>query len=103
MPSAPQSRDRRIGSAGQSRKSHKRKGSGRGRCEVNLSRRHFLVLMPAAAIAWKAVLAGTPELAENYKMSDHWWAMLIDIPKCIGCGNCVRACSAENDVPEGSF
>jgi len=29
--------------------------------------------------------------------------MLIDIPKCIGCGNCVRACAAENDVPEGHF
>lgn len=70
---------------------------------MNLSRRHFLVLMPAAAIAWKAVLAGTPEQAENYKKSDHWWGMLIDVPKCIGCGNCVRACAAENDVPEGYF
>ena len=29
--------------------------------------------------------------------------MLIDIPKCIGCGNCVRACQTENDVPDGHF
>jgi Fe-S-cluster-containing dehydrogenase component len=36
-------------------------------------------------------------------MSDHWWGMLIDIPKCIGCGNCVRACQTENDVPDGYF
>ena len=36
---------------------------------MKLSRRHFLVLMPAAAIAWKSVLAGTPEQAENYKLS----------------------------------
>ena len=36
-------------------------------------------------------------------MSDHWWGMLIDIPKCIGCGNCVRACQTENDVPDGFF
>ena len=43
--------------------------------------------------------AGSP----NYKMSDHWWGMLIDIPKCIGCGNCVRACQTENDVPDGYF
>ncbi len=70
---------------------------------MNLSRRHFLVLMPAAAIAWKSVLAGTPEQAANYKMSEHWWGMLIDIPKCIGCGNCVRACATENDVPDGYF
>jgi len=24
--------------------------------------------------------------------------MIVDIEKCIGCGNCVRACKAENDV-----
>ena len=36
-------------------------------------------------------------------MADHWWGMIIDIDKCIGCGNCVRACSKENDVPEGYF
>jgi len=70
---------------------------------VNLDRRYFLVMLPAAAIAWKYVLAGTPEESPNYKMTDHWWSMLIDIPKCIGCGNCVRACAAENDVPEGHF
>ena len=58
---------------------------------------------PGAAIAWKSVLAGTPEAAPNYTMSEHWWSMLIDIPKCIGCGNCVRACQAENDVPDGHF
>ena len=70
---------------------------------MNLNRRHFLVMLPAAAIAWKYVLAGTPEESPNYKMTDHWWGMLIDIPKCIGCGNCVRACAGENDVPEGHF
>ena len=44
-----------------------------------------------------------PEESPNYKMSDHWWSMLIDIPKCIGCGSCVRACSQENHVPAGYF
>ena len=33
----------------------------KGRRKVNLNRRHFLILMPAAAVAWKSVLAGTPE------------------------------------------
>ena len=36
-------------------------------------------------------------------MADHWWGMFIDIDKCIGCGNCVRACADENHVPEGFF
>ena len=76
---------------------------GRGRCEMNISRRQMLILLPAAAVAWESVLAGTPEESPNYKMTDHWWGMLIDIPKCIGCGNCVRACQTENDVPDGYF
>ena len=70
---------------------------------MNISRRHILVLLPAAAVAWKFVHAGTPEDSPNYQMSEHWWGMLIDIPKCIGCGNCVRACQTENDVPDGFF
>ena len=68
-----------------------------------ISRRHFVFLLPAAALSWKYVLAGTPELSPNYNITDHWWGMLIDITKCIGCGNCVRACAIENDVPEGYF
>ena len=70
---------------------------------MSITRRHMLLLLPAAAIAWKHILAGTPEAASNYKLSDHWWSMLIDLPKCIGCGNCVRACQTENDVSDGYF
>lgn len=73
---------------------------------MSLDRREFLVqsgkiliLTGSAAAAWEQVLAGKPEQAGNYKMSDHWWGMIIDIDKCIGCGNCVRADKAENDVP----
>jgi tetrathionate reductase subunit B len=59
----------------------------------------FVLLTSAAALAWESVRAGTPETAPNYKLQDHWWGFAIDIEKCIGCGNCVRACKTENDVP----
>ena len=39
----------------------------------------------------------------DYAPRQHRWGMTIDIDKCIGCGNCVRACEKENDVPEGFF
>ncbi|MGB7844348.1 MAG: 4Fe-4S dicluster domain-containing protein [Candidatus Acidiferrum sp.] len=70
---------------------------------MTLNRRQILLLLPAAAVAWDFVLAGTPEEAPNYNMSEHWWGMLLDITKCIGCGSCVRACAMENDVPDGYF
>jgi Fe-S-cluster-containing dehydrogenase component len=68
-----------------------------------ITRRKLLMLLPAAAFAWEYVLAGTPEVAPNYSSSEHWWGMLLDVDKCIGCGNCVRACATENNVPEGYF
>ena len=59
----------------------------------------LLLLTGAAALAYDHILAGEPEKAPSYATKDHWWAMMIDIEKCIGCGNCVRADKAENDVP----
>ena len=77
---------------------------------MNTTRREFLtkaaeylLLTGAAATAWEYVVAGKAEASPNYKTTEHWWAMIIDIEKCIGCGNCVRACSVENNVPEGYF
>jgi len=63
----------------------------------------FILLTSAAATAWNYVVEGRAEAAPNYDVTKHWWAMLIDPHKCIGCGNCVRACSEENGVPEGFF
>jgi len=70
---------------------------------VSITRRQLLILLPAAAVAWKSILAGTPETSPNYNMTDHWWGMLVDITKCIGCGSCVRACQIENQVPDAYF
>ena len=73
---------------------------------MRINRREFLkstgklvLLTSAAALAWDSVIAGRPEAAPNYTLQDHWWGFAIDIEKCIGCGNCVRACKTENDVP----
>ena len=59
----------------------------------------WLLLTGAATKAWPYVLAGEPEKADNYKMADHWWGMIVDVDLCIGCGNCVRADKLENNVP----
>ena len=34
---------------------------------------------------------------------EHYWAYAVDTTKCIGCNACMRACQAENNVPEGYF
>jgi Fe-S-cluster-containing dehydrogenase component len=31
------------------------------------------------------------------------WGFIVDTSRCIGCGACVRACSLENNVPDGFF
>jgi tetrathionate reductase subunit B len=76
---------------------------------MDLSRREllaaagkFMVLSGAALEAFESP-SGALAADSKYRMADHWWAMTIDIQKCIGCGNCVRACALENDVPEGFF
>ena len=77
---------------------------------MSMNRRRFLadsgkllLLTGAAAEAWEAFAAGTPETASNYKTANHWWAMFVDIESCIGCGKCVRACKTENDVLNEPF
>jgi len=70
-----------------------------GRREFLVRSTHLLLLTAAAELAFESVLRGEPDRAPNYETSAHWWGMAIDIEKCIGCGNCVRACKEENDVP----
>ena len=49
-----------------------------------------------------AAVAGKPR-GEAYSWDEHLYAYLIDTSKCIGCGSCVRACAAENKVPDGFY
>jgi ferredoxin len=73
------------------------------------SRREFLtgatrvLLVTGAAAAALDATKGTASADDRYKAFDHWWGMTIDIDKCVGCGNCVRACAKENSVPDGYF
>src|SRR5688572_13542836 len=77
---------------------------------MDMTRREFLdqakkllVLTPAAAVFLDELWGARTNGDDSYKLADHYWAMSIDIEKCIGCGNCVGACAKENGVPEGFY
>jgi Fe-S-cluster-containing dehydrogenase component len=76
---------------------------------MEFSRRELLTksskLLVLTATAAKALqnTGTTPVPGDTYHTAEHWWGMIIDIDKCIGCGNCVRACSSENQVPKSYF
>lgn len=75
---------------------------------MEISRRDLIgiggkLLMIASVGATLEEITGAEPAGDAYRMADHWWGMIIDIDKCIGCGNCVRACATENDVPAGFF
>lgn len=65
----------------------------------------YLILTGVAAAGLES-LTGTASAGTapgGYKTADHWWGMMMEVDKCIGCGNCVRACARENNVSEGHF
>ncbi|MCX7670883.1 MAG: 4Fe-4S dicluster domain-containing protein [Anaerolineae bacterium] len=65
----------------------------------NLSRRQFLKLSAttAAALALAGTQTGAAAASSNVNPA-HAPAMLIDISRCIGCGNCQRSCNAANNL-----
>jgi tetrathionate reductase subunit B len=72
-------------------------------------RREFLAQLakiPCATLLL-GVVGPLKVFAENgedgYDAAEHYYAMGIQLEKCIGCGKCVQACKIENDVPEEPF
>ncbi|MFQ5661284.1 MAG: 4Fe-4S dicluster domain-containing protein [Gammaproteobacteria bacterium] len=73
------------------------------------SRRKFLKLALSGATSMLLVhVPGAVALhgrGKGWKQmsTEHHYAYVIDVNKCIGWGGCVRACKSENNVPDGVF
>jgi len=39
------------------------------------------------------------DIYKPHYYAEHRWAMVVDLDRCIGCGACAVACSAENNLP----
>jgi Fe-S-cluster-containing dehydrogenase component len=63
----------------------------------------FLLLGPGREGAASLGEPGDASPLGDYDWEQHRYAYLIDTVKCIGCGMCVKACKAENKVPDGFF
>jgi len=79
-----------------------------GNERIKDSRRNFLrksavlagtLLVGSATKPFTAMLFAANEPDKFQK----WYAIGIDIEKCIGCGMCAKACKSENDVPKDPF
>lgn len=58
---------------------------------------------PGGAVSGDSIRGNAVAGTAEYHQGAHFWGMIIDLQKCIGCGNCVRACKTENDVPLEPF
>lgn len=79
-----------------------------GNEKLNASRRDFIrksALLAGTLVAGSAVKPFSAVLfaANEPEETKPWYGIGIDIEKCIGCGNCAKACKSENDVPKEPF
>jgi Fe-S-cluster-containing dehydrogenase component len=71
-----------------------------------IDRRKFLVDLAGVPCATLLLASFGPVSAkgiEGYDAKEHYYAMGVQIERCIGCGLCVKACKVENDVPREPF
>jgi tetrathionate reductase subunit B len=69
----------------------------------NPVRRRDFLLGSGAFLAGFLFRGDEPAMADAVRLpgipANARWGYLIDTTRCIGCGNCMRACRKENDVP----
>ncbi len=63
-----------------------------------IKRRDFIKLAAAGAAAFGGLRLVRQVSASETGSSPYKWAMVIDQSKCTGCGYCVMACRAHNDI-----
>jgi Fe-S-cluster-containing dehydrogenase component len=71
-----------------------------------MERRRFLskfISIAASGTVLSGFFKRTFARSSDYDPKSHYYGMGIQIEKCIGCGKCVEACKAENDVPREPF
>ncbi|RME27005.1 MAG: 4Fe-4S dicluster domain-containing protein [Deltaproteobacteria bacterium] len=71
---------------------------------IDEGRRRFLAGLAAAGgllVFPVRPRASSKGPGKKYDYDEHYWAYAVDTTKCIGCCACMRACRAENDVPQG--
>ncbi|MBI5508565.1 MAG: 4Fe-4S dicluster domain-containing protein [Deltaproteobacteria bacterium] len=74
----------------------------------SFNRREFIELVGAGSGLLLVACGPVPpppgaQAKDDYDWTKHYWAYAVDTAKCIGCCACMRACRAENDVPEQYF
>ncbi len=73
----------------------------------NDSRREFLKHVLAGGVSATVLmvvsLGSLGRGKDPAEEGEHEYAYVIDVNNCIGCGNCVRACKRENNIPAGVF